>query len=129
MVQSVADIANIVVNEAKGVPVYVRDIGSVRIGAGPQTGIFGLDQKNGGVEGIVLMRRGENPSQVLDGIKEAVAELNATNLPDGIRIVPIYDRTDLVHNTLGTVTHTLLEGLVIVVAVLFLSLVASARRS
>ena len=122
LVQSVHDIENIVVNETKGVPVYIRDLGCVKIGAAPPTGIFGVDDHSGGVEGIVLMRRGENPSEVLDGIKEAVDELNATRLPDGVRIVPIYDRTDLVHNTLHTVSHTLLEGLVIVVAVLFLFL-------
>ncbi|MCU1339020.1 MAG: heavy metal efflux pump, CzcA family [Bryobacterales bacterium] len=122
LVQSVHDIENVVVNETKGVPVYVRDLGCVKIGAAPPTGIFGVDDNSGGVEGIVLMRRGENPSEVLDGIKEAVNELNSTRLPDGIRIVPIYDRTDLVHNTLHTVSHTLLEGLVIVVAVLFLFL-------
>ncbi len=68
------------------------------------------------------MRRGENPSAVLDGIKEAVDDLNATRLPNGMHLAPIYDRTDLVHNTLNTVSHTLLEGLVIVVAVLFLFL-------
>jgi cobalt-zinc-cadmium resistance protein CzcA len=122
LVQSIPDIENVVVNEAKGVPVYVRDLAKVTIGAAPQTGIFGLNDKSGGVEGIVLMRRGENPSAVLDGIKEAVDDLNATRLPNGIHIVPIYDRTELVHNTLHTVSHTLLEGLVIVVAVLFLFL-------
>ncbi len=122
LVQSIPDIENIVVNEAKGVPVYVRDLGKVEIGAAPQTGIFGVNDKTGGVEGIVLMRRGENPSAVLDGIKEAVDDLNQTRLPNGIRIIPIYDRTELVHNTLHTVSHTLLEGLVIVVAVLFLFL-------
>src|SRR6476660_595051 len=71
-VQSMADIEDIVVSEAKGVPVFVRDLGRVKIGASPQTGIFGLNGKTGGVEGIVLMRRGENPSEVLKGIHEAV---------------------------------------------------------
>ncbi len=122
LIQGAADIENIVVNESKGVPVFVRDIGHVRIGAAQQTGIFGINGKSGGVEGIVLMRRGENPTEVLAGIKEAADDLNQNRLPKGIRIVPIYDRADLVHNTLHTVTHTLLEGLVIVVAVLFLFL-------
>ena len=126
LVQSIADIENIVIVETRGVPVYLRDIARVQIGAAQQTGIFGVSDKNGtkngGVEGIVLMRRGENPTVILDGIKEAVEELNTTRLPDGIRMVPIYDRTDLVGNTLHTVTHTLLEGLIIVVAVLFLFL-------
>ena len=122
LIQNTEDIENIVVNETKGVPVFVRDMGRVNIGAAPQTGIFGVNDETGGVEGIVLMRRGENPSEVLDGIKEAVEDLNTNRLPKGVQLVPIYDRTDLVHNTLHTVSHTLLEGLIVVVAVLFLFL-------
>ncbi len=122
LIRNAGDIENIVVNESKGVPVFIRDLGHVKVGAAPQTGIFGLNDKTGGVEGIVLMRRGENPTEVLEGIKAAADDLNENRLPKGIRIVPIYDRSDLVHNTLHTVTHTLLEGLIIVVAVLFLFL-------
>lgn len=120
--KSLADVESIVVSEAKGVPVFVRDVARVKFGAPPPTGIFGLNKKTNGVEGIVLMRRGENPSDVLKGIKEAVDDLNSTRLPRGVHLTAIYDRTDLVNNTLGTVTHTLLEGLVIVVTVLFLFL-------
>ena len=122
LIDSLADIESILVIENKGVPVFIRDIGRVRIGAAPPTGIFAIDKGRSSIEGIILMRRGENPSEVLKGIKEAVAELNSTRLPPGVRIVPIYDRTDLVDNTLHTVSHTLLEGLIIVVAVLFLFL-------
>jgi cobalt-zinc-cadmium resistance protein CzcA len=122
LIQSVSDIENVVVNASGGVPVFVRDVGHVQIGDAPRTGIFAVDDKLDHVEGIVLMRRGENPSEVLQGIHDAVDELNASGLPDGVKIVPIYDRTDLVDNTLHTVTHTLLEGLVIVVTVLFLFL-------
>src|SRR5262245_10951548 len=121
-VQSADDIRNIVVSTSSDVPVYVRDIGRVQIGSAPRTGIFGLGDRTDRVEGIVLMRRGENPSQVLAGVHAAVDELNRSGLPNGVRIVPIYDRTELVNNTLHTVTHTLLEGLIIVVAVLFLFL-------
>src|SRR2546422_5825960 len=122
LVQSTSDIENIVVTEAKGVPVFIRDLGRVKIGAAAQTGIFGINDQSDGVEGIVLMRRGENPSDVLKGIHEAVEELNSSRLPAGVRIGPIYDRNELVDNTLHTVEHTLLEGLVIVIAVLFLFL-------
>jgi heavy metal efflux system protein len=122
LIQSIADIESVVVSATGGVPVLVRDLGRVQIGAAPPTGIFGIDDRADRVEGIVLMRRGENPSDVLNGIHDAVAEMNGGALPPGVRIVPIYDRTDLVENTLHTVTHTLLEGLVIVVAVLFLFL-------
>jgi cobalt-zinc-cadmium resistance protein CzcA len=122
LIQSADDIRNVVVANNGDVPVFVRDIGQVKIGAAPRSGIFAIGQKTDRVEGIVLMRRGENPSAVLEGIHEAVNELNATGLPPGVKLVPIYDRTDLVNNTLHTVSHTLLEGLVIVVAVLFLFL-------
>src|SRR5262249_22693183 len=120
LIQNTSDVDDIVVSENNGVPIYVRDLGCVTIGAAPQTGIFGIGKISDAIEGIVLMRRGENPSEVLNGIHDAVTELNAI-LPDA-KIVPIYDRTDLVNNTLHTVSHTLLEGLVIVLAVLFLFL-------
>ncbi len=122
LIQNPADIENIVISETKGVPVFVKDIGRVDITSAPPTGIFGVGNQTGGVEGIVLMRRGENPSDVLKSIKTAVDELNTSGLPAGVKIAPIYDRTDLVNNTLSTVSHTLLEGLLIVVIVLFLFL-------
>ncbi len=122
LIQSVDDIENVVVTNTGDVPVFVRDIGHVQIGSAPRTGIFAVGDRTDRVEGIVLMRRGENPTQVLAGIHDAVAELNADGLPPGVTIVPIYDRTDLVNNTLHTVSHTLLEGLVIVIAVLFVFL-------
>jgi cobalt-zinc-cadmium resistance protein CzcA len=122
LIQSVADVENVVVTATGGVPVYVKDVGRVHIGAAPRSGIFAVDDGEDHVEGIVLMRRGENPSDVLRGIHEAVDALNNGGLPTGVKIVPLYDRTDLVDNTLHTVTHTLLEGLVIVVSVLFLFL-------
>ncbi|MCZ2155790.1 MAG: CusA/CzcA family heavy metal efflux RND transporter [Bryobacterales bacterium] len=119
LIRNAADIENIVVTEFKGVPVYVKDIGHVEIAPAPQTGIFGIGKHEGGVEGIVLMRRGENPSEVLAAVKEAAEDLNSNLLPPGVKLHPIYDRTDLVNNTLRTVSRTLLEGLVIVVLVLF----------
>src|SRR5438445_2421971 len=78
LIQSVSDIENVVVAAANGVPVFVRDVGQVHIGSAPRTGIFAIGDKTDRVEGIVLMRRGENPSDVLRGIHEAVAELNAS---------------------------------------------------
>ena len=114
LIQSVGDIENIVLDASNGVPVFVRDIGRVNIGAAPQTGIFGVNDQSGecqtGVEGIVLMRRWENPSEVLKDVKAAVEELNNGRLPAGVKIVPIYDRTDLVSNTLRTVSRTLRRG-------------------
>src|SRR5262249_28784199 len=106
---------------------FVRDIGRVRIGSVPQTGIFAMNDQPpgvGGVEGIVLMRRWENPSEVLQAVHAAVDELNRSRLPPGVRIVPIYDRTSLVGSTLRTVSRVLLEGFVIVVTVLLVFLLS-----
>jgi cobalt-zinc-cadmium resistance protein CzcA len=121
LVRSPEDISNIVVSETRGVPVLVCEIGSVKIGAAPPTGIFGIGEETG-VEGIVLMRRGENPSEVLEGVHQAVEDINANRLPPGVRIRGIYDRTDLVANTMHTVSHTLLEGLIVMVTMLLLFL-------
>ena len=128
LIRNISDIENIIVTEQNGIPVLVKDVGHVVIGAPTPTGIFGYNDQSGGVEGIVLMRRGENPSDVLAFIKEAVDELNSTKLPKGVQVVPIYDRSDLVNNTLKTVEHTLLEGLFIVVLVLLFFL-GSARAA
>jgi heavy metal efflux system protein len=117
LLRSTSDIENVVLKAVRGVPVYVRDIGHVLIGPAPQTGIFGLDSRVGGVEGLVLMRRGENPSEVLEGVRDAVDELNA-RLGPAVRIAPIYDRTELVGSTLRTVSRTLGEGLLIIFLVL-----------
>ncbi|HEY1339567.1 MAG TPA: CusA/CzcA family heavy metal efflux RND transporter [Bryobacteraceae bacterium] len=121
LIGSTQDIGDIVVSEVKGVPVFVRDLGNVKIGAAPPTGIFGIGDETG-AEGIVLMRRGENPSEVLQGVHEAVEDLNANRLPPGVRIRGIYDRTDLVANTMHTVSHTLIEGLVVMITMLLLFL-------
>lgn len=119
MVRSAADIENVVLNTVGGTAVFVRDVAKVRIGHAPQTGVFGIDSVTGGIEGIVVMRRGENPSEVLKGILAAVNELNTEGLPPGVRLEPIYDRTELVDSTLRTVSRTLAEALCIVFVVIF----------
>jgi len=127
LIRSIEDIELIVLDVQKGVPCFVRDIGRVRIGAVPQTGIFAVNDQPigvGGAEGIVLMRRWENPTEVLEGVHSAIDELNATRLPPGVRIAPIYDRTILVRNTLYTVSRVLFEGFVIVVTVLLVFLLS-----
>jgi cobalt-zinc-cadmium resistance protein CzcA len=118
LIRSVTDIENVVVASKGGTPVFLRQVGTVQLSSAPQTGVFGLNGKTGGVEGMAVMRRGENPSEVLTGIREAVDELNDSPLLKGARIEPIYDRTDLVSTTLRTVSRTLLEALAIVFVVL-----------
>ncbi len=116
------DIADVVVAERNGVPVLVKDIATVAVGAVPRQGISGQDDEDDVVTGVVLMRRGENPSTVLKGVREKVDLLNSSRLPPGVSVVPIYDRTWLISKTLKTVFTNLLEGALLVSIVLWLFL-------
>ena len=100
------------------VPVRIGDVARVTEGYAPRQGIVTRDHSDEAVEGIVLMRRGENPSVVLAGLRTRMAEIERI-LPNHIRIAPFYDRTELVDTTLHTVFHNLLEGALLVILVLF----------
>jgi cobalt-zinc-cadmium resistance protein CzcA len=106
------------IKSVNGTPIYVRDVGSVGLDAKVSSGIFSKDRTDESVEGIVLMRRGENPSEVLRRVNHTIAQLNDTELPAGVRIVSFYDRQHLVDETLRTVTHSVLLGISLVVFVL-----------
>jgi cobalt-zinc-cadmium resistance protein CzcA len=131
-VRSPSDIGAIAVDSRNGTPIHISDIGAVTIGNAVRLGrvgmLFktplGMSEDDDAVQGIVIMRRGENPRIVLDGIHAEIAEINAHYLPDGIRLVPHYDRTELIHRTLHTVRKNMLEGigLVVLVLVVFLGL-------
>ena len=121
-IEDYKELAQVFIKNSNGTNVFVKDVGSVEIDHMPQTGIFGKDSVSDGVEGIVIMRRGENPSQTLLKIKEAVAELNQNSLPKGVQIVPFYDRTSLIQNTLQTVMHNTILGILLVVFTLFIFL-------
>ncbi|HEY6822616.1 MAG TPA: CusA/CzcA family heavy metal efflux RND transporter [Burkholderiales bacterium] len=116
------DIGNVAVAERNGTPVLVKDVAQVQIGAVPRQGIAGQDDEDDVVTGVVLMRRGENPAEVLKGVRKKVDQLNATMLPGGVKIVPIYDRTWLIGKTLTTVFTNLVEGALLVSIVLWLFL-------
>jgi cobalt-zinc-cadmium resistance protein CzcA len=122
LLRSVDDIGEVVVAQHGGVPVLVHDIGDVKAGAVPRQGITGQDDDDEAVTGIVLMRKGENPSEVLAALKERVGTLNASILPHGVQIAPFYDRTWLIGTTLKTVFTNLLEGAALVTVVLYLFL-------
>jgi cobalt-zinc-cadmium resistance protein CzcA len=122
LLRSSDDISNIVVAERNGTPILVRDIAAVTTSGVPRQGIVGQDEADDIVSGIVLMRKGENPSEVLAEIKERVKMLNTSILPKGVQIVPFYDRTQLIDTTLKTVFKNLLEGATLVSIVLFLFL-------
>ena len=122
LLQSADDIGRIVVSTRGATPILVRDIAEVKIGAVPRLGTVGQDQDDDVVTGIVVMRKGENPSVVLQGVKARIAELNARGLPPGVQIVPYYDRSELIGKTLRTVFVNLTEGAMLVMFVLFIFL-------
>ena len=122
LLKSADDIGRIVVASRNATPILIRDIAEVKIGAVPRLGIVGQDKDDDVVTGIVIMRKGENPSVVLKGVKEKIAELNAKGLPRGVQILPYYDRTWLMGKTLTTVFKNLVEGALLVALVLYLFL-------
>jgi cobalt-zinc-cadmium resistance protein CzcA len=120
--QGPEDIASVVVAERDGTPILVKDIAKVEVGAVPRQGVAGENDEDDIVTGVVLMRRGENPSEVLKRVREKIDTLNTTGLPAGVKVVPIYDRTWLIGKTLKTVFSNLLEGALLVSLVLWLFL-------
>lgn len=126
LIEDLEDLGNIVVSSKAGVPIFLKDIGSLKFGNLERKGVLSYTDhaRNYGesLEGIVLLLKHENPSVVLQGIHNAVNELNKGGLPEGVRIHAFLDRTDLIHTTLNTVSHTLLMGMLLVVLVLILFL-------
>ena len=122
LLRSPEDIGRIVLSARGGTPILIRDVAKVTIGAVPRLGITGEDQDDNAVIGIVIMRKGENPSVVLKGVKEKIVDLNDRVLPKGVQIVPFYDREWLMNKTITTVFHNLVEGALLVSIVLYLFL-------
>ncbi|KFI24014.1 efflux RND transporter permease subunit [Nitrosococcus oceani] len=123
LIASIEDIGNIILKEFGGTPIYIRDVASIRIGHEVRQGAIIKNGVSEQVSGIVLMIRGGNAMEVVGRVKEKVAEINEQGLlPGGLEIVPYYDRTDLVGAALNTVTKTLLEGVVLVIVILFVFL-------
>jgi cobalt-zinc-cadmium resistance protein CzcA len=122
LLRSADDIGNIVVASRNGVPILIKNLAEVSVGAVPRQGVVGQDEDDDVVTGIVLMRKGENPSQVLKAVKDRIEQLNATGLPPGVKIVSFYDRTWLIEKTLKTVFTNLVEGAMLVTLVLLLFL-------
>ena len=112
------DIGRTVLAVSNGTPVLVRDIGDVVIGAAPRLGQFGFNERNDAVEGVILMRRGEQAQTVLKRVDAKTRELNDSILPKDVKVHPYYDRSDLIALTTGTVEGNLLRGIVLVLVVL-----------
>jgi cobalt-zinc-cadmium resistance protein CzcA len=122
LLKSADEIGNIVVASQDGVPIFVKNIADVFVGPQPLIGIVGYNEHDDVVQGIVLLIKGRNAIEVLNGVKEKIEYLNSYGLPQGIKVVPIYDRTELIQHTVHTVERNMLEGaaLILVVLIIFL---------
>ena len=116
--QTPEDIGNVVLAVHNGIPTLVKDVGSVIIGHAPRLGQFGYQNQDDAVEGVILMRTGEKTQEVLKRVEAKTQDLNRNVLPRDVKILPFYDRTDLISLTTETVERNLLRGMVLVVLVL-----------
>lgn len=114
------DIANIIVKNAGGNPILVRNVADVKDSSYPRVGQAGLNDLDDVVEGIVIMRKGENPQEVLGRVKEKIAYINEHVLPSDVKMETFYDRDNLMNFTTETVMHNLFEGIVLVTVIVFL---------
>ncbi|WP_142685383.1 efflux RND transporter permease subunit [Chitinophaga polysaccharea] len=114
------EIKNIIVDHINGTPILVKDVADVSISALPRLGQVGRDQDYDVVEGIVVMRKGENPAAVIEALKQKITELNTRILPDDVKIKPFYNREDLIDFSTHTVLHNMLEGIIFVTVIVFL---------
>jgi cobalt-zinc-cadmium resistance protein CzcA len=112
------DIGNVVLAVHNGTPVLVKDVGRVVLGIAPRLGEFGFQTQDDAVEGVILLRTGEKTQDVLKGVEAKTKELNAEILPKDVKVLPFYDRSDLVELTTQTVERNLLRGMLLVVVVL-----------
>ena len=120
LLTSISDIENIIIDYADGVPVLIKNVASVKESALPRLGQVGRDTSNDVVEGIVVMRKGENPGQVISRLNAKIAELNDKILTGDVKIKTFYNREDLIHFCTHTVIHNLLEGITFVTIIVFL---------
>src|SRR5690625_1719297 len=134
LIKDEKDIENIVLKSENGVPIFIHNVASVELTPPPPSGVLGYTvaddsiNVNNGVEGIVLLRRYENPSEVLTELKQRIADLQEHELPEGVTIRTLYDRSFLIDHSLHTVGKTLFEGvsIVIIILIFFLGSVRSA---
>lgn len=121
-IHSLQDLANVVVKQVNTIPVLAGDLGKLQFGHKEREGFLGKNHNPDSIEGIVLMRKHQNPTQVLERLHATINQLQARLNPMGVKIVPYIDRDDLVHLTIDKVTHTVIEGICLVCIVLILFL-------
>ncbi|GAB2763791.1 CusA/CzcA family heavy metal efflux RND transporter [Rhabdobacter roseus] len=122
LLESVEDIENILIEVRGSTPILVKHVAEVQAAAKPRLGIVGLQDDDDLMQGIVVMLRGENPSEVIERLKERITDLNERVLPQDVKIEPFIDRTELVNTTVNTVTKNLVEGIVLVSVIVFIFL-------
>ncbi|RFS26863.1 AcrB/AcrD/AcrF family protein [Chitinophaga silvatica] len=120
ILNNVDEIKNIIVDHINGTPILVKDVAEVTISSLPRLGQVGRDADYDVVEGIVVMRKGENPAVVIDALKGKIAELNGRILPEDVKIKPFYNREDLIDYSTRTVLHNMIEGIIFVTVIVFL---------
>ncbi len=120
LLNNINEIQNIIVTKVNGVPILVRNLAEVKETGKPRLGLVSKDATSDVLEGIVVMRKGENPTEVLDRIHEKVKEINEDVLPKDVKLVPFYDRTILMDFATHTVIHNLIEGIVLVTCIVLL---------
>lgn len=122
LLESIEDIENILIDVKGTSPIRVKEVATVSVSSKPRQGQVGLNDDTDVVQGIVIMLRGQNPSEVIDRLKDKIADLNDRILPKDVRIEPFMDRTKLVNATINTVLHNMLEGILLVAFIVFLFL-------
>ncbi len=120
LLDDIEDIQNIIIDNLGGNPVLVRNVADVHESSLPRVGQAGLDHDDDVVEGIVVMRKGENPADVLARVKAKVADLNENVLPHGVSMVTFYDRDNLIAYCTKTISHNVVEGIILVTVIVFL---------
>ncbi|MCC7332229.1 MAG: efflux RND transporter permease subunit [Flavobacteriales bacterium] len=120
LLQSIEDIESVLIKTENDVPILVKNVATVLEGTMPRVGQVGLDENDDVVEGIVVMRKGENPSQVLASVKEKIEEINTQILPSDIKMETFYDRDNLMTYCRNTVLTNLVEGILLVTIIVFI---------
>lgn len=114
LINDVKEIENIVVKNINGTPILVKNLADVHESCLPRLGQVGRMEEDDVVQGIIVMRKGENPGEVIAALKDKIADIQQNALPEDVQIVPFYDREDLVNLAVRTVTHNLIEGILLV---------------
>lgn len=122
LIRGLDDVANAVVTQRGGTPVFVRNMGQVNLGYRVRLGKVGIDDRDDVVEGVVLLQRGAKALPVLERVHQKVTDLNTHKLPHGVAIKTFYDRTVLIHTTIETVTDILIMGILLVLVILYVFL-------